>query len=138
MQLSVFEPHRGLSLREAVHRFFDEGVVAGERTSFMPVDVIETQEAIVVTATLPGVSKEDIQVNYEKEILTIKAEVKPVGPPENARVLLRERVQGSYNRTFRLPFAVDSEAAHAEYKDGLLTLTLPKLESARPRQISVN
>lgn len=139
MQLSVFDPSTSLSLREAVNRLMEDSFIRPDRTGpAMPVDVVETSEAVIVSAFIPGTKKESLQVNYEKEILTIKAEVQLPEPPENARVLLKERSQGTISRTFRLPFPINPEAASAEYTDGVLTLTLPKQESAKPRTIQVN
>lgn len=138
MQLSVFEPSNGLSLREAVNRLFEDSFVRGERSSHMPVDVLETQEAVIVKAVIPGSSKDQLQVNYEKELLTIRAEVPADNPPEGGRILLRERSHGTLSRSFRLPFAINADAASAEYQDGVLTLTLPKQESVKPRSIHIN
>ncbi len=137
MQLSVFEPNNGLSLRDAFNRLLEDSFVRPERFPTMSVDVMETQETIVVKASVPGASKDSIQVSYEKDLLTIKAEIPAEQAPEQGRMLLRERAHGSFSRTFRLPFPVDADAAQAEYKDGVLTLTLPKQESHKPRFINV-
>lgn len=152
--MRLIEPNTGLSLREAVSRMMDENFVRPDRgLPALPVDVLETPDSIVVKAQVPGSSKEQIEIHYEKDILTLKAEIpaevtpQSVGggvqgeggsPPLNFRYLLKERGHGSISRTFRLPFAVDAEKAQAEYHDGVLTLTLPKLESAKPRQISIS
>jgi|NOAtaT_6_FD_contig_21_3472529_length_453_multi_5_in_0_out_0_1 HSP20 family protein len=140
MHLSVFEPSNGLSLREAMNRLLEDSFVRNERGHLnMQVDVLDTPEAILVQASLPGVSKDQIEINFEKDILTIKAELRaPENPPEGTRVLLRERHSGSVSRTFRLPMPVDAEAASAEFQDGILSLKLPKKDSARPRQIPIN
>ena len=139
MQLSVFDPSTSLSLREAVNRLMEDSFVRSERGGpAMPVDVIETQEAVVVKAFIPGSKKENLQIQYENEVLTIKAEIHLEAPPENARLLLKERTQGTVSRTFRLPFSINPEQASAEYLDGVLTLTLPKQESVKPRSIQVN
>jgi len=137
MQLSVFEPSNGLSLRDAFNRLLEDSFVRPERFPTMSVDVMETQETIVVKASVPGAAKDSIQVSYEKDVLTIKAEIPAEQAPEQGRMLLRERPHGSFGRTFRLPFPVDPDAAQAEYKDGVLTLTLPKQESHKPRFINV-
>ncbi|MBT9585807.1 Hsp20/alpha crystallin family protein [bacterium] len=139
MQLSVFDPGTSLSLREAVNRLMEDRFVRTERGGpAMPVDVIETNEAVVVKAFIPGSKKENLQVQYEKEILTIKAEIHLEALPDSARFLLKERTQGKVSRTFRLPFSINPEQASAEYQDGVLTLTLPKQESVKPRSIQVN
>lgn len=140
MEMSVFEPANGVSVRDAVHRLLEDSFVRPQRghslTAF-PVDVMETAEAVIVKASVPGVSKESLQVSYEKEFLTIKAELAQENAPEKGRFLLKERSFGTMSRTFRLPFAVDVDQAGAQYKDGVLTLTLPKQESVKPRIIQI-
>jgi HSP20 family protein len=142
MQVSVYEPSNGLSLREAVGRLLEDGFARStshERNSqVIPVDIVETPEALLVSAQIPGAAKDKLEISYEKDILSIKAELPVTAVPENGRMLLRERGHGSLSRTFRLPFSIDSEKASAEYKDGVLHLTLPKQELSKPRQISVN
>lgn len=142
MQLSVFEPSRNLSLREAVGRLLEDSNLrppAPDRgIQTMPVDVVETPEALIVVAQVSGSTKEKLEISYEKDVLTIKAEVPNLDVPEGGKLLLKERGHGILSRTFRLPYAIDSEKAVAEYKDGVLRLTLPKQEQTKPRQISVN
>ena len=136
--MRLIEPNTGASLRDAVSRMMDENFVRPDRgLPSLPVDVIETADAIVVKAQVPGSSKEQIEIHYEKDILTFKAEILAEVAPENGKFLLKERGHGTISRTFRLPFSVDAEKAQAEYQDGVLSLTLPKLESAKPRQISI-
>lgn len=137
--MRLIEPNTGVSLREAVSRMMDENFVRPDRgLPSLPVDVLETPDSIVVKAQVPGSSKEQIEIHYEKDILTLKAEIPAEVAPENGKFLLKERGHGSISRTFRLPFAVDAEKAQAEYHDGVLSLTLPKLESAKPRQINIS
>ena len=136
--MRLIEPTTGASLREAVSRLMDENSVRPDRgLPSLPVDVLETTDAIVVKAQVPGSSKEQIEIHYEKDILTLKAEIPAEVAPENGKFLLKERGHGTISRTFRLPFSVDAEKAQAEYHDGVLSLTLPKLESAKPRQINI-
>ena len=137
--MRLIEPNTGVSLREAVSRMMDENFVRPDRgLPAMPVDVLETPDSIVVKAQIPGSSKDQIEIHYEKDILTLKGEISAEVTPENGKYLLKERGHGTISRTFRLPFAVDAEKAQAEYHDGVLRLTLPKLESAKPRQITIS
>lgn len=142
MPISVFEPiHQGLSLREAMNRLLEDSFVKNgvnpSSSGQMPIDVVETQNAYIVYAALPGASKDAVQIHYEKDLLTIKAELQAPPLPEQGRSLHKERFFGSLSRTFRLPMAVDAEQASAEFEQGVLILTLPKLESVRPRQIPI-
>ena len=101
------------------------------------VDVIESDDAYVVRASLPGLKAEDIDVNIEDDVLTIKAERSEEHEETEESYLLRERSFGSYHRAIRLPDSVEAENVEAEVRDGILTLTLPKREEVKPRQIEV-
>lgn len=102
-----------------------------------PVDVFDTGEALLLHASLPGASKESIDIQYEKEVLSIRTTLQTPAP-ENGEALKRERFSGEVSRQLRVPFPVDIEQAKAEYKDGVLTLTLPKAQAARPHRITLN
>lgn len=100
-----------------------------------PTDVVETENAIQVAVDLPGHSLEDIEVNLEGDTLTIKAERKP--EKVQGKLLRNERFYGVYRRTFVLPESIDGSKPEAQYAQGVLTVTLPKREEAKPRQIKV-
>lgn len=112
--------------------------VDAERALVPPVDVAETDCAYVVEADLPGVSKDDIEVTIKDGVLTISARR---GNGSNAdaggRVIRRERRRGKFVRSLRLADDIDDSGVVAEHKDGVLVLTLPKAEAARPRKIEV-
>lgn len=135
--MRLIEPTPGLVLREAVSRLVDHNFVRPERVASMPVDVLEVDDSLVVKAIVPGISKDRLQIHYEQNVLTLKADFEEVPLPENGKWLLRERDLAGVSRTFRLPYSIDAEKAQAEFQDGVLTLTLPKLESAKPRQIAI-
>jgi HSP20 family protein len=102
------------------------------------VDVAEKNGAYVVTAELPGVRKDDIQVNIDAAQVTIEAEVKrEKEASQDERVLHRERVYGKLARSFTLPQEVDESKAEARFRDGVLELTLPKKAAAQRKQISI-
>lgn len=100
------------------------------------VDVHETKDAFVVVADLPGVGEEAVDVTVEKDQLTIDARVEPARR-ESHRLRLVESPVGGYRRTFALPDGIDRERIAATVKNGVLRLTLPKSEAARPRRIVV-
>ncbi|GMU53014.1 MAG: hypothetical protein AMXMBFR33_21600 [Candidatus Xenobia bacterium] len=136
MALTLWEP---ASLRDAVNKMFEDNYRNGGQALLMPIDVLETPDELIVRASFPGGSKEKFDINYQNEILSIKAELpQSNGHPEGTRYLLRERAFGQVTRSFKLPFPVDTDRAKAEYLDGVLTLTLPKQEAVKPRSIKVN
>ncbi len=101
------------------------------------VDIFETPEAIVLKAELPGISQEDITVEVKEGTLMLKGEKKlerDVNPEYYHRV---ERPYGSFQRAFTLPNTVQQDKVRARFKDGILEITLPKAEGARPKQIKV-
>lgn len=102
-----------------------------------PVDVAEEDDRLVVRAEIPGVKKEDIDVQFENGMLTIRGERK-LEKPENGRNYHRvERIYGSFTRSFTLPASVDPDRITASYTDGVLELMVPKREEAKPKQIRI-
>lgn len=142
MSLVRWEPFREmLTLRQAVDQLFDESIirplspVSGIVTPAF--DILEDEEAYRVQAGLPGIAPEQVEISLLGTTLRITGEIAPVTPPEGSRWLVRERRQGRFDRVFTLPTAVNGEAVTATVEHGLLTITLPKAASARPRQIKV-
>lgn len=101
------------------------------------VDVAELENEYIVNVELPGVSKEDVKITLESNILTIRGEKKEEKETKGNNYRRLERSYGSFQRSFKLPTTVKSDKIDAVYKDGLLTITLPKEEEAKPRQIEV-
>lgn len=108
-------------------------------TTWAPsVDVVENKDAYVLHAELPGLEKKDINVSVEDGVLTISGERKFEGKDEkDDNYRYYERRYGSFSRTFKLPEHVDAAKIKANHKNGVLELTLPKTEAAKPRQIEV-
>lgn len=102
-----------------------------------PLDVRENDEAIVVTASLPGVAPEDIEVTIEDRVLSIRTASDDEDESDNSSYLVRERRTGSWRRALRLPESVDAEKVASGYEHGVLTITLPKREEAQARRIEV-
>jgi HSP20 family protein len=102
-----------------------------------PVDVFEDKEGIKLTAELPGVKAEDVKISLENQTLTLRGEKKQIAEETVEKVHRYERSYGSFERTFTLPSTVDSEKIQATFEDGILTVTLPKVEKAKPREIPV-
>jgi HSP20 family protein len=101
------------------------------------LDVVENDDAYVVRASLPGFKAEDIDIKVEDDVLTLKAERSEEHEESREGYLLRERAEGTYRRAVRLPSGVNADEAVAEVTDGVLTLTLPKREEYKPKQIEV-
>lgn len=100
-------------------------------------DVSEDKDSIRITVEVPGVNPDDVQLQMENNILTIRGEKRQEVDETSDRVHRYERSYGSFERTFALPSTVDADKIEADISDGVLTVTLPKAEKARPRQIDV-
>lgn len=102
-----------------------------------PVDVEETSDEIMLTAELPGMSREDIDIELEDGVLTIQGEKKEEQKQDGRQGLLYERRWGSFTRRFTLPRAVDSSNITARYENGILAIRVPKAEEAKGRKIEI-
>lgn len=107
------------------------------RTWGFPVDILETEENYVIKASLPGINPEDLEVTFEDNQLSIRGEVRMEELGEDEQVHLRERRFGRFARVIGLPTHIEADKISAQYDNGVLTLTLPKSEQARPKRISV-
>ena len=142
--LSRWEPSRGATtLQEQFNRLFgDVFERTGEEsnlTSWAPaVDIFETEHELVVKADVPDVDPKDLDIRVENNILTIRGERKFEKKVDENNYLRVERAYGSFARSFTLANTVNAEAIKADYQNGVLTLSIPKREEAKPKQIKVN
>jgi len=104
----------------------------------LALDISQTPDAVVVRASLPGFRKEDVNIEVHDGVLTIEASREESNEVQDEKFFRRERFVGSVSRRIALPAAVTEDSANAELKDGVLTLTLPKVVEAQPRRIAVN
>jgi HSP20 family protein len=135
------------SLRQAMDRLLEDSFVStpsarGGMTGMgmVPLDVKETDDAVEVKASLPGVKPDDIDVSVRRNMLTISGEVRGDEEEDGSakgRYYHRERWYGTFSRQVTLPSDVDANACEANFEDGVLTVRLPKTEQARPRRISI-
>jgi HSP20 family protein len=102
-----------------------------------PCDVFEDKDSVRIIMEVPGVKPEDVKLSLENNMLTIRGEKKQIAEEKADRVHRYERSYGTFERAFALPSSVDVEKIDARYDNGILTVTLPKAERARPRQIEV-
>ncbi len=141
--IARLEPFRGIStLQDQFNRIFNESfrnhAEESALTTWAPaVDIYETPNELVVKADLPDVNEKDIDVRIENNLLTIRGERKFEKSVSEENFLRVERTYGAFSRSFSLPNTVNSEAIGAEYKNGVLTVTLPKREESKPRQVKV-
>jgi HSP20 family protein len=142
--INRFDPFRGESaLQHQINRLFGEAFERsseeGSLTTWAPsVDIYETEHELVVKADLPDVKPEELDIRVENNILTIRGERKFEKKVDEGNYLRVERSYGSFSRSFALANTVNTEAIKAEYQNGVLTLTVPKREEAKPKQIKVN
>ncbi len=103
----------------------------------IPLDVVQGEDSYEVRASLPGVKPEDIQVSVDHGVLTIKGRTQTEGERKEGDYVVRERRSGSFQRSLRLPDTVDADGAEPNFDNGVLTITLPKVESKRAKQLTV-
>jgi HSP20 family protein len=144
MTLTRWSPLTGLAALEVerLNRMFESafsGEPIGSGAWIPAVDIVETvNKDILVKAELPEMKREDIKVTYENNTLTIEGERTFNRDEASEKYHRVERGYGSFRRSFTMPANVDTARVAADYKDGVLTITLPVREEARPRQIQVN
>ena len=110
----------------------------GDNAAWLPaVDIVENDGAYVVRAELPGVNKDDVKITVENDILTIKGEKKNEKESKENQFTRIERSYGSFQRSFTLPSSVESGKIEASFENGILTVTVPKAEEVKPKQIEV-
>jgi len=138
------QPFRGATtLQEQINHLFGDGLAhTGQESNLTPwapaVDIYETGNELVVKADLPDVNPQDLDIRVENNVLTIRGERKFENKVNEDNYLRIERAYGSFSRSFSLANSVKSEAIKADYQNGVLTLSLPKREEAKPKQIKVN
>ena len=126
---------------DALYRFFDDDVLSkllAEQTWPVALDVVEEKDQYVLKADLPGINKEDIKVSLESGILTITGERKAETEDKDKQVHRVERSYGRFVRSLNVGTNIDESKIRASYKDGVLQLTVPKAEAAKPKSIDVH
>lgn len=144
MTFNRLEPFRGAAtLQEQVNRLLgnvlERSAEESNLTSWAPAaDIYETEHELVVKADLPEIDPKDLDIRVENNILTIRGERKFEKKVNEENYLRVERAYGAFSRSFSLANTVNAEAIKADYQNGVLTLTIPKREEAKPKQIKVN
>jgi len=139
--LSRWDPFRDLvTMRQAMDRLIDNSLAddRGATSEWgLPLDVVEDENDYVVKASLPGIKPDDLDITYNKGMLTIKGEIKDESETTRGQYHLRERRFGTFSRSISLPSTVKPEDIQAEFEHGILTLKLPKVEEVKPKRIPI-
>ncbi|AEA34049.1 Hsp20/alpha crystallin family protein [Hippea maritima] len=141
--LNALEPFKELTtLQERLNRVFNDLLPSSSQgrdtTDWMPaVDIYETKDSINIEVEAPGMKEDDIKINLENNTLTIYGERKFEKKEEGKNYYRMERSYGSFSRSFLLPDNVNVDAIKAKYKDGVLTITLPKKPESKPKEIPI-
>ena len=140
--LTRWEPVREMmTLREAMDRLFDDAFtrpasMSGD--SVIPaIDLYQNADEVVVKAALPGLEAKDVQISVTADTLTLRGEFKHEGEQKEITYHIREHRNGMFERSVMLPTDVQSDKAKAEFENGVLTVTLPKAETVKPRTITI-
>jgi len=130
-----------MSLREAMDRLFDDAFtrpISASGVSGMPaIDMYQTNDDVVVKASLPGLKAEDVDITVTGETLTLRGEFKQENEQKESDYHIRESRYGSFERSILLPTDVKSDKAAAHFEDGVLTITMPIAEEVKPKSITI-
>ncbi len=140
--ITRWEPAREMmTLREAMDRLFDDAFtrpfsISGGSVS-PAIDLYQNDNEVVVKASLPGLKAEDVQISVTADLLTLRGEFKDESEKKEATYHIREHRYGSFERSVMLPTSVQTDKAKADFENGILTITLPKAESVKPKTITI-
>lgn len=142
--LTRWEPAREMmTLREAMDRLFDDAfthpfnIRDGWYMSTPAVDMYQTDNEVVVRASVPGLKADEVQINITGDVLTLKGGVKQEEERKDRAWHIREHRFGSFERSIALPTAVKTDKAEAVFENGILTVTLPKADEVKPKTINI-
>lgn len=140
--LTRWDPFREMvAMRRAVDRLMENSL--GDQSDWakaewaLALDVIEHDNEFLVKASLPGVKPEDLEITFDKGVLTLRGELRDESEKEQGQYHMRERRYGTFIRSVSLPTTVKADDINANYQDGVLTLHLPKAEEVKPKRIAI-
>jgi HSP20 family protein len=139
--ITRWEPFReARRMHDMLDRMMDRSLIdpfwSGAAGS-LPLDLYQTDDDIIVRASAPGLTPDDLEISVTGETLSIRGELKAEEVQEGTRYHIRERRVENFSRSIQLPTMVQAEKAKAEFENGILTLTLPKVEEVKPKTITV-
>jgi len=139
-----WDPYREMvGLRQAMDRLFEDTLLWPARSQYemaggnLPLDIYQTKDDVVVKAALPGMKPEEVDITLSNDTLTIRGEHREEKEVKEADYIRREHRYGTFNRTITIPVPIQNEKAQATFENGMLTLTLPKAEAVKPKQIKI-
>jgi len=147
MDLVRWEPFEGLhSIQSRINDLFEDTfgrsrpgrAAANGAFWYPPVDILESKEAYLIRAELPGMKKEDFNVELKEGTLTLSGERKVEEPAEGVEYHRVERLAGKFTRSFYMPQTIKHDTIKATYRDGILEIYIPKADEAKPKQITVS
>ena len=133
-----WNPTNDLKLMEEVFERLMSPTRQPNGAGVLPVDVLEQEGKLVIRAAVPGVAPENLDVQVENNVLSIKGEHKQEQTSEDAKIYRREVAYGSFSRSIRLPENLNLEAVDAEFKNGVVTISIPKVEEPKPQPVKIN
>lgn len=138
-----WEPARDMmTLREAMDQLFNDAFtrpLGGAALTQAPaIDLYQDSDKVVVKASLPGFKPEDVQISVTGDVLTLRGEYKHENDQKEKTYHLREQHYSSFERSVRLPSEIQADKANADFENGILTISLPKAESVKPRMVTIN
>ncbi|HEX8918854.1 MAG TPA: Hsp20/alpha crystallin family protein [Chloroflexota bacterium] len=130
-----------LSLRDAMNRLFESSYITpqmyGEQTFFPTLNLHATDDDVVAEIAVPGAKPDSINISVAGDTVSVSGEIKGSQRRERGQTYIQENWEGQFQRSFTIPYQVDSDAATATFENGILTLTLPKADAIKPRKIQV-
>jgi len=139
--LTRWDPFREmLTMRRTMDQLIEDSIKDdpnGAPDWGLPLDVVEDEDSYIIKASIPGIKSDDLDITYNKGLLTIKGELKDESETTKGQYHLRERRFGRFMRTVSLPTSVKADDINANFQDGILTLRMPKAEEVKPKRISV-
>ena len=136
MRLAVWDPFREVDALQRAANYLVHSVPPRSRTSYPPVEMVDKGDKIIVTAEAPGLNKDEVELSVLGDTLTIAGE-KKLPAEEGVNYIRHERPHGKFRKLIDMPYSVDRDNISASYKDGILTITLPKAEEAEPKKVIV-
>lgn len=138
---TVLRVNPGSELRtmdEMFERLFGRTPIASPTATSLPIDIFEREGKFIVRASVPGIAPENLDVQVEDNVLTIRGEVKHEYESEDVKVYRREVSFGAFARSIRLPENLNIEAVDAEFSNGFVTISIPRVEEVKPKALKVN